>query len=128
LASMSHHSLEGSSSTRAGWLSSALVASIPLGNGVWVWDIGAGLAGVALHTRGTPASMGYTSQENVGIGVAPLLRSALWYSLTRRSRLGLAASLGVSVPRFLIVYAERTAATWGVPFAVGALALELDVL
>lgn len=128
LAGMSQNSSEGSSTTRVAALSLAIVASVPIGSGVWVWDIGAGIAGMAVQTRGTLASAGYTQEENVGVGVAPLLRSALWYSLTGRSRLGLGASLGVSVPRFLVMHAGTMVATWGVPFALGQLALEVDVL
>ena len=104
-----------------------IAASVPMGDSDWVWDIGAGIAGVVLQTRGTPASMAYTLEENIGAAVAPLLRSGLSYSLTRRLRLGVAASLGVTVPRFLIVHAGRTAAMWGLPFAMGELALEVDV-
>jgi hypothetical protein len=128
LARLSERSTEGSSSTRVGTLSLAIVAAVPIGDSAWLWDIGAGVAGVALQTRGTPASAAYTPKENVGLALAPLLRSGLSYSLGHSVRLGLAASAGVSIPRFLIVYAGRAAATWGRPFVAGELALELDVL
>jgi hypothetical protein len=127
LAQMSEQGSEGASSTRVGTLSLSLAASLPLGESDWVWDIGAGVAAVALETKGSPASPAYTREHDVAAAVAPLVRSGLSYSLTRSVRAALAASLGLSFPRFLILYADRTAATWGRPFASGELALELDV-
>jgi hypothetical protein len=128
LARMAEQSPEGSSSTRVAALSLAIAASLPLGNPDWVWDIGGGIAGLALQTKGTPASTAYVQEENVGVAVAPLLRSGLGYAFTRRLRLRLGACLGVSVPRFVVVHAGTTAATWGLPFASAELALEVDVL
>jgi hypothetical protein len=127
LARMTQRSSEGSSVTRVGVLSLGLAVALPLGQSAWVWDIGASIAGVALQTQGTPSSAAYTRRENIAAAVAPLARSALSYALTPGSRLGLGASLGVSAPRFLIVYADRTVATWGRPFAMGELMLEVDV-
>jgi hypothetical protein len=89
----------------------------------WLPELGAGVSIVTTRMDG----LGYTpyigASDRVTVA-APYLDGGLGIALSPGLRLRVEALGGVATPRPVVRFAGREAATWGRPFAVGALCLE----
>ncbi len=127
LAEMSHTAGEGSSRTRVTLISLDARVQLAVLSSRWSLEGALGAAGVRLRSSGQPATPDHSRQSNSALGLAPFAALGVSHALGARLHVGARAQLGLSLPRFLITYGERTAATWGAPFALGELGLEVDL-
>jgi hypothetical protein len=119
--------VEGSSTSRVFVVSADATAHFGSRDARWDPQLGAGAVLLVLHTEGTgraPSSIGLSS-DSVSAGL--FLRPGVGVALGDRLHLRADLLTGVALSRFALDYAGRTAATWGWPFVVASLGLEVEL-
>jgi hypothetical protein len=86
-------------------------------------DVGLGLVVLALWGRAVEPLVGVHDRV---LSAAISLRPAVWWMLAQGVHLRFAVDLGLALPRTVVAFADRAAASWGRPYL--AFSLGLDVL
>jgi hypothetical protein len=84
--------------------------------------------GATRTTMSGEAASGYRGVHDSVYAVAPFLRSSVLLDLGQSWRLGPSVLFGASLPRTRVAFGAREAASWGVPFVMFGLTLELAAL
>jgi hypothetical protein len=87
-------------------------------------DFALGAALLVIHVQGVPVQ-GYEGRSSTDLAASPYLRSGLRLPLT--AALGVRADLlgGVSIPRTVVVFADRRGGAWGSPWLLVSLGLDI---
>jgi hypothetical protein len=93
----------------------------------WTFAIGAAFGVAWVDMRGERPSSGFSVRSDRVTAAAGFGELALSKTLVDGLRLRSELWFGSTVPRVAIRFADREVATWGRPFAVATLALELAV-
>jgi hypothetical protein len=83
---------------------------------------GAGAGVITMTGRGGP---GYRGQDDRVVTFTPFARSSLDVRLGQAVRLRSGVLLGTTLPRVRVAFGPREAASWGAPFVVATMAVEL---
>ena len=93
----------------------------------WGYAIGAGAALVGLQMEGS-AEAPYVGEEDSVFTAAGFTRISAYYVLPPAWRLRGELLMGLAAPRPTVRFAERQVGSWGRPFALAIIELELGVL
>jgi hypothetical protein len=93
------------------------------------WEVrgGAGLARSVTAMTGDTAQAGYGNFDDTAASFSPFARSSLHVAISERLYACAGMMVGVTAPRVVIRFGDRDAATWGRPWVLGTLGLELLV-
>jgi hypothetical protein len=115
---------EGHAEVDVAMTGAALDVALTPSSSDWLVSTGAALNVAWIRTVGTTESALLERTDSV-FAVVPALVLALHRHLSTRASLGIEALSGVSVPRPVIVFGDRSVAHWGRPLLGASLALEL---
>jgi hypothetical protein len=85
-------------------------------------------AALAVTTMSGRASAEFASSEDVVTTFGPLARSSFYVDLGRRFRLSSGLAFGTTLPEVRVAFGSRNVASWGKPFLVTTLVLEMTPL
>lgn len=118
---------EGTSASRVFVVSADASAHFGSPGARWDPTLGAGAALIVLHAEGTGSSPSWLGVSSDSVSVGPFLRPGVGLALGDRLRLRADLVTGVALRRFVLDHAGRTAATWGWPFFVGSVGIEIPL-
>ncbi len=118
---------EGTSTSRVFVVAADATAHLARPGAVWDPRLGAGASLLVLHTEGTAASNVWRGFTHDTVSAGLFLKSSLGIALGDRTCLRADLVTGLALSQFALDYGGRTAATWGSPYFVGSLALEVDL-
>jgi hypothetical protein len=116
---------EGRTTARIGLLGPAFRWVFASPGSAWAPAAGAGIALIWLHLDGVPAA-GYAGSSADLVTFAAFGRFGLGYAVHPRLRIRVDALGGMVNARPVVQFGDRVAATWGTPFVMPTLGLELD--
>jgi len=113
----------GSARLRTGLLGAGLSFQ-PWQDSLLTPAVGAGVAGVVLHTRGMPAA-GYSGNTQLDFAVYPHARLEVSAALSRLFRVRADLLGGAVMPRPVVVFADQRVGAWGSSLFIVGLEMEL---
>jgi hypothetical protein len=113
---------EGHASIRFGLLGAGLTWQ-PLEESWWTPYVGVGLAGALLHSQGAPTA-GLTGYSHDTLVACPYLQAGARFLRAGPWRIHVSFLAGLSAPRPVVIFVDRTAGTWGRPLLMGSLGID----
>ena len=118
---------EGTSTSRVFIVSADAFAHFASPGARWDPTLAVGVAGIVLHTEGVASSPSWLGVRSDSASFGMFLRPGISVALGDRLRLRTDVVTGLALPRFALDYVGRSVATWGWPFFVGSLGLEIPL-
>ncbi|MEY4511771.1 MAG: hypothetical protein RLZZ450_3893 [Pseudomonadota bacterium] len=126
LTSTGHREPEGAARVRATLLGLAVDIAAPERRRVTA-ALGAGAALALLRVGGSAPEAGYSARTDRIVGAGPALRASAAARLSKWSRVRLELLAAITAPHAVVRFAGREVASWGRPFVLLTLGVELGV-